>query len=404
MAFIALLSARDGAREGTGAAAGGALIEFGGQPLVEFQARVAIAAGVDHVLIQTELASPDLSQMVDRLTGERQASVALVRDMLALSRSLAPTDRILLMAEAMLIPAEAITSLVDQEAPALLTLPAVPATSGFERIDAETMWAGALLLPGEAVLGTLDMLGEWDLGLTLLRRAVQLTARRVPLSPELVMDGRLGPLHSQQSADAALQVLAEQEQSGMREGASGLRRLLAPVSRLLVRELVRRQIDPPQLTVVALTLGVAGLALGVGGFAAPAILLAMLGLGLCDLAGQCADVTLRPAISPYRRYAVEAMAAALLALIGWRVAGGQLLAISGSWFPLFVAVMMPFAEQREDVVTGLWAPWLQISIPIALVVVLLGLVLGLGNVAYALLGLLALAVVTLRLLPQRGRV
>ena len=71
MAFIALLSARDGAREGTGAAAGGALIEFGGQPLVEFQARVAIVAGADHILIQTDLASPDLAHMVDRLTAER---------------------------------------------------------------------------------------------------------------------------------------------------------------------------------------------------------------------------------------------------------------------------------------------------------------------------------------------
>src|SRR5690606_5106438 len=148
---------------------------------VEFQARLAIAAGAEHILIQTDGVTADLSRLVDRLTAERQASVALVRDMLTLSRSLAPADRILLIAENMLLPAEAVARLAGHTPPALLALPSVPATGVFERIDAEAMWAGALLLPGEAVLATLDMLGEWDLGLTVLRRAVQMGAHRVML-------------------------------------------------------------------------------------------------------------------------------------------------------------------------------------------------------------------------------
>ncbi|OJY67101.1 MAG: hypothetical protein BGP16_18045 [Sphingobium sp. 66-54] len=403
MAFIALLSARERVREGTGAAADGALIEFGGQPLVEFQARLAIAAGVDHILIQADGVTADLSRLIDRLTAERQASVALVRDMPTLSRSLAPADRILLIAENMLIPAEAVAALAGQAPPALLALPSVPATGGFERIDAEAMWAGALLLPGEAVLATLDMLGEWDLGLTVLRRAVQMDAHRVMLPSELVMDGRLASLHSQQNADAALQVLADQE-SGTGGDGDGLQRLLALFSRPLVRELVRRQIEPARLTAVALLLGVLGLALGIVGWAAPGVVLALLSFGLRDVAAQCAEITLRPKVSPYGHYATDAMAVALLALIGWRLSEGHLLALSGAWFPIFIAVLIPATRAQADIVTGLWAPWVRINIPIALLVALVGLLIGQGVAAFTLLGLLALAAVTLRLIPKRPKV
>jgi len=401
MAFIALLSARDG----PGAKAGGAPIEFGGQPLVEFQARMAIAAGVEHILIQTDPAAPDLSHLVERLTAERQVSVAVARDMPALSRHLAPADVILLMAETMLIPAEVVASLARETAPALIALPPVPATSHFERIDAGAMWAGALLLTGETVLGTLDMLGEWDLGLTLLRRAVQLDARRIMLSPALVTAGRLGPLRDQQGADAALEVLAEQDQTpaGGEEGG-GLRRLLAPLARPLVRELVRRQIEPAMLTLTALLAGGAGLALGFGGFAVPAVLLALAGLGLCDLAGQCAQITLRPAASPLRRYGVDGLAMASLALIGWQLAGGEILALSGAWLPLLLTILINFPPEQVPARSGLWSRRMRINIPIALLVVLAGLMLGRGDIAFALLGLLALAAIALRLAPERPRV
>jgi len=365
---------------------------------------MAIAAGVEHILIQSEAASPDLLQMNDRLMTERQVSVALARDMLSISRSLAPTDIILIMAENMLIPAEVIASLAGQEAPALIALPAVPATSAFERIDADAMWAGALLLTGDAVLGTLDMLGEWDLGLTLLRRAVQLEARRILLSPELVMDGRLVLLRDQGAADAALEVLAEQDQALAGREGGGLRRLLAPVARPLVRELVRRQIEPVALMMMALLVGIAGLALGFSAFSVPAVLLGLGALGLCDVAGQCAQITLRPAASPMRRYAVDGLVVATLALIGWRVSNGEILAFSAVCMALFLSVMIPFVPDRDDPAVGLWAPWLQINIPVALLIVLAGLLLGVGDIGFALLGLLALVVVTLRLAPKRPRV
>ncbi len=397
MALIALLSALDNARTRTAAGLAGPLIEFGGQPLVEFQARMAIGAGAEHVLIQVDSSAPDLSQLVDRLTADRRASVALVQDMATLSRSLVPDDRLILIAENLVIPPELMSSLIEGNVPALLTLPVVPATSGFERIDGEAVWAGAMAVNGQAVLATVDMLGEWDLGLTLLRRVVQDGARRIQLSPELVMDGRLTQVRDQQSADVALQVLAEQGQSTVAGQESVLGRLLAPFARPIVRELVRRQIEPAQLSTLASILAAAGLALGVSGFAILAMLVMLGAHGLSDLARQCTDLTLRPAGPAWRSRIVPGLGLALLALVGWRLAGSNILALSGAWLPLLLTGLLSFLRERGELAPTLWSDWLQISVPIAQLLILLGLILGMTGSAFALLGLVALAIVAIRL-------
>src|SRR6478735_6825436 len=106
MALIALLSARDGARGRPVAGVAAPLIDFGGQPLVEYQARQALAAGADKVLIMIDLPAPDLAQLVDRLSAEQERpptsaerqrttapepprTIALIRDMTMLSREIA---------------------------------------------------------------------------------------------------------------------------------------------------------------------------------------------------------------------------------------------------------------------------------------------------------------------------
>lgn len=402
MTLIALLSARENARARTAAGAAGPLIEFGGRPLVEFQARMAIAAGAEHVLIQVDSISPDLARLVDHLTADRQASIALVQDMATLSRSLVPDDRLILIAENLLLPPETLTALIGAPAPAMLTLPAVPSTTGFERIDSTTAWAGALLLTGTQVIDTVDMLGEWDLGLTLMRRSVQIGAGRVPLSPELVMDGRLTLVRDQESADLAFGLLADQGKSRPSGEGSGLGRLLAPIGRGLVRELVRRQIEPARVEAVALLLGVGALALGSGGFPILALLVMLLAQGLADLARQCADVTFRATPSPWRSRIAPGLGLALLTVIGWRLGQGQLLALSGAWLPLILTGLLAFLPAPEEDALGLWRPWLRLTVPLASLIILLGLMLGAGEAAFALLGLLATAIIGLRLFAKKG--
>jgi hypothetical protein len=277
-------------------------------------------------------------------------------------------------------------------------LPAVPATAAFERIDGEAMWAGALCIQGVSVIATLDMLGDWDLSLTLLRRAVQDGVRRVALSPELVMDGRLTVIRDQASADIALQALADRSHAALAERNAALGSLFAPASRAAVRELVRRQIEPNSQGAAALLLGLGGLALAVSGWMIPALLVMLLALGASDLAHQCALVTLRAPGSPWRHWLVQAGGLFVLAVLGYQLAGGSPLALSGAWMPLFFIGFLAMMEERLAV-PGLWARWARMTVPSATIIVLVGQIFGLAGPAFAILGLLTAFVVAVRLFP-----
>jgi hypothetical protein len=70
------------------------------------------------------------------------------------------------------------------------------------------MWAGALVAPAPMLLGILDMLGDWDVPLTLVRQAVQEGSNRTLCDMADVFDGRIAVVTDQAVADAATQALA----------------------------------------------------------------------------------------------------------------------------------------------------------------------------------------------------
>jgi len=395
MGLIALLGAREGAREHTADGRPGPLMGFGGQPLVEFQARAAIRAGAERILILADAATADLGQLVDRLVAATGVEVALVRDMIALARSLAPDDRLLLVSDNMVVPLDALVTLAASDAPALLSVADVPATSAFERIDADTKWAGVLLMPGAHVLATLDMLGDWDLALTLLRRAVQDGAHRVALSPDLVMDGHLAIVRDAASAHLALRARAEEDRREAVSAAGPVGRLLAPFSRLIVQELVRREVEPGWLHGVALACAAFGVILALGGFAGLALLVLIFAGALDDLARQSERVTLRVSGMPWRSWLVSGGGLLALAIIGWRLAGGGALALAGAWLPLVLVGLLAW-RQAGSAPGGLWRGWTAMTVPLALIIALVGVLASAADVALALLGLLATVMVALR--------
>ena len=397
MTLIALLSARDGARERLADGRTGPLIGLGGQPLVEFQARAAINAGADRILILTDIATPDLGQLIDRLGATTGVQAALAQDMVTLSRSLTPGDRLLLVAENLVVPVDALDALAGGAAPALLTVPDVPATDAFERIDAETRWAGALLLSGDAVLATLDMLGDWDLPLTLLRRAVQADARRVALTPELVMDGHLTIVQDAESAHLALRARTERDREDANAQRGPIGRLLAPVSRLIVQELVRREVEPGWLRGVALAVAALGLALAVAGLAALALIVMLGAAGLDDLARQNARITLRDDGADWRDWLVSGGGLALLAILGWRLADGEPLALTGAWMPVLLVGLLAWRHAHVPE-SSLWRGWTAMTIPVALIVMLIGFLTSLAAPALAFLGTAATVMTALHML------
>src|SRR3546814_14345702 len=74
---------------------------------------------------------------------------------------------------------DAMPILLVAKSPALLTRVDHLADDRFERIDADSRWAGLALLDGGTLRQTAAMLQDWDLQSTLLRRVVQAHARQI---------------------------------------------------------------------------------------------------------------------------------------------------------------------------------------------------------------------------------
>jgi hypothetical protein len=109
-------------------------------------------------------------------------------------------------------------------------------------------------------------------------------------------------------------------------------------------------------------------------------------------------VTLRAPSSPWRNRLVQAAGLLILAILGFHLSAGQLLALSGAWLPLFFIAVLALAEDLSPP-AGLWARWLRLTVPSAVILILLGQLLGMAAPAFALLGVLVAIVSAVRLLP-----
>ena len=176
MTFAAILSASRASTDSAGSLR--ASLHFAGQTLVEYQARQAARAGADRIMILVSVITPALSQAVDRLSADGLA-VALVRDMVSMVRDAPRNTDVMLVADGAIVSHAHFSAMAEREGNALLVTDDSRASAPFERIDAGQRWAGLARISPDLLFSTLDMIGDWDLSLTLVRAAIQGSARRV---------------------------------------------------------------------------------------------------------------------------------------------------------------------------------------------------------------------------------
>lgn len=175
MPLAALIAAQDQTDVGDGLRA---TLPLAGRSLIEYQAGLAVAAGAGHVVVLVERVPAALAQAVDRLR-RQGARIEIARSIADALDRFHPEERIILIADGAVVAQGAVDALAAQPAPALLALPDIQDYADFERIDATARWAGFALLGKPALEATAQMLGDWDLTSTLLRRLVQADAARV---------------------------------------------------------------------------------------------------------------------------------------------------------------------------------------------------------------------------------
>jgi hypothetical protein len=225
-----------------------ALLPLAGRTLVEFQARCAAAAGAAPIVVVVERIPQALQEAFERLRLDGISVVPVSDGNEAASRFEAGA-LILLIGDGVAPPADLLGRIAEEPEPAVATVPDDERHQAYERIDASSRWAGVAVVDGRTLGSTVAMLGDWDLQSTLLRRAIQEGARRIPAG------SGIGEPLLVERADQ----LAEFER-GLISASRGVRRdwasryILPPVEEVLTAQLMESRVHPEWLVWMALAL------------------------------------------------------------------------------------------------------------------------------------------------------
>ncbi len=196
---VALLSITEAA---SGEPAGlRASLTIGGRSLVRHQLGLALALGCTRVVVLAEALTGEVValQQAAEASGARFHVITSAHGLLPLVMA---EDDLIVLGDGLLAQPELALAQLD-EANAVLALPVEAGlAAGFERIDINHAYAGAMHVPGRVVAGLGDLPPEWNAHAALLRLAVQ---GRVPLRalPDAaIADGRWAVVRSEPEAQA----------------------------------------------------------------------------------------------------------------------------------------------------------------------------------------------------------
>jgi len=290
-----------------------ALLPLAGRTLVEYQVRCASAAGAVPIVVVVERVPQALQDAFERLRLDGVAVFPVSDVNEAISRFEAGST-ILLIGDGVVPPLELVTQLAEEPESAVATVPDDAEHESFERIDAQSRWAGVATVDARLLGSTAAILGDWDLQSTLLRRTIQEGARLI----RVAQDGS-EPLLTQ-SAEQLASFERQLVHSSRGERTDWSSRYLLPILEdLATEQLLETPVRPQWLIWAALGLTLAGAVCFTRGWLGAGLVLLLLSTPLDLVATRLSAIRLRP-------LPVRMLSRRLL----WPAAGLALLAI-GLW-------------------------------------------------------------------------
>lgn len=267
-----------------------ATLPFGGVTLIEYQARLLIAAGASQIIILVARLTPELLGAINRI-GKRGVAVDTVRTAGEAAEKLHPLARVLMLADGLTTMAETVAVLAREGGDALLVMPEDQAGPGYERVGGGMVWASVARLDPRRLGELAAMPRDYDVPSTLVRLASQARAVHV-LVPEQAIRGSHGVSHSASSLEAR----GRRVMAAMVSGRSGWfdRFILAPLARSVIPLLVPKTVPVAAVGGLSAVLALMGLGLTGFGHAIAGLLLvfiAALGLSLGGILADLRDET-----------------------------------------------------------------------------------------------------------------
>lgn len=327
MPLAALILAEDEASERDGPSP--ASVMLAGQTLVEYQLRAAHAAGAGHIVVLARQLPGALIGALDRVRRDG-VDVELARTPQDAADRIHPEEQLLVIAGGICATPGVIASVVNAPAPHLLVLPRGIGDPRLERIDANCDWTGLALLDGALLRQTAALVGDWTLGPTLLRGAVQANVARTALASEQVDAVHL--VTNIAEAQQGVQILLA---AACPEPASAGERLGQPLARWLAPLALRFNPKFALVALLPLVFDGVAIALAAAGWLIGGLLVYVLAVLPAALARLLARVTVRD--SRWLRWhdRLRPNAPALLMLIAgylaWQSGSGWGAIVLGGW-------------------------------------------------------------------------
>lgn len=315
-----------------------ATLPLAGRTLVERQARLAASVGAAPVVILVERLPAELIAAIDRMRSEGVSAI-VARSVEDAAEAIRAEDRLLIFADGLLAQEGHVARMAASRGPALLTLPDAGADERFERLDAETRWAGLALVDGDTLRRTAAMLQDWDLQSTLLRYAVQEGARQLAVRGE---PSEQPVVIAERSADLAAAHARIVAGAGAAREDWASRYLLGPLEASATRALMPTSVTRGWLYVGAGTLtGLAAL-LFAEGWLLTGILMLLLATPLDGIAERLASMRLqRGGQGSWPARALPWLAGAALAALSYHLSetrGWGCLAVSAATLAFLAAL------------------------------------------------------------------
>ena len=319
------------------------LLPLAGRTVIEYQVRCAAAAGAAPIVVLVERVPAALHEIFEKLRLEGLA-VTPVRDGDEAASRFEAGSLVLLIGDGIVAPIDSVVRLAEEAEAAVATLPDDESHQEFERVDGTSRWAGLAVVEGRTLGSTAAILGDWDLQSTLLRRALQDGAVRVPIATG-VGEPLLAERAEQLSGFERNLILASR---GVRRDWAS-RYILPVAEEFATEQLMETRVRPEWLIWAAITLIMAAALSFTRGWLWPALGLLLLSTPLDLVARRLATLRLRP-LAPRllsRRLLWPAAGLALVGLGLWTMRHG------GGWGALFAAITAcTFAEAARLEKTG----------------------------------------------------
>lgn len=162
---------------------------FAGRRVLALQIDAALALGCERIVCLAESASPEIAELQRQAenAGARFNAITAHR---SLSGMVSANDEVLVLAPGLLVDGNWLVDRFSQR-PGLAVLPIeIGLEHGFERIDRDRAWGGALLVRGDAVEALTALPPDGDAVAGLLRIALQRGVRAIPVPESSLDDGR----------------------------------------------------------------------------------------------------------------------------------------------------------------------------------------------------------------------